>query len=196
MRDKISPRVLQTIFYAFLADRAPITRELLDFTCRLLEEERDISGDLASDLVRTGVETARAVSRERHRYLGLLRFSELEDGLLYAKISPEHNVLPVLYQHFERRLGGEDFLIHDDIRQRAIYHRSGEGSAYCENVAELIGERTGRDYESLWRAYFQAIAIENRANPKLQMSQMPKRYWRHLTEMQAEPALPREDRQS
>ncbi len=38
----------------------------------------------------------------------------------------------------------------------------------------------------LWRRFYKTIAIEARTNPRCQMSNMPKRYWNLLTEMQDE----------
>ena len=49
------------------------------------------------------------VLRERHRYLGVLRFREMKDGTLFSTIEPKNNVLPILLSHFEKRLGKEKF---------------------------------------------------------------------------------------
>jgi hypothetical protein len=40
--------------------------------------------------------------------------------------------------------------------------------------------------ESLWREYFREIAIKERMNPRLQAKLMPRRYWKHLVEMEGE----------
>ena len=39
---------------------------------------------------------------------------------------------------------------------------------------------------TLWREYYDAIAVEGRENPRCRMSHMPKRYWRFMTEFQRE----------
>ena len=38
--------------------------------------------------------------------------------------------------------------------------------------------------QDLWRTYFKAICIKERMNPRKQLQDMPKRYWRYLTEKQ------------
>jgi len=39
------------------------------------------------------------------------------------------------------------------------------------------------DYEELWKSYTKSVAIKERRNLRLQMSFMPKKYWKFLTEM-------------
>jgi probable DNA metabolism protein len=37
-------------------------------------------------------------------------------------------------------------------------------------------------FQDLWRTYFKAICIRERMNPKKQLSDMPRRYWKYMTE--------------
>ena len=37
-------------------------------------------------------------------------------------------------------------------------------------------------FQDLWRTYFKAICIKERMNPKKQLSDMPRRYWKYMTE--------------
>ena len=37
-------------------------------------------------------------------------------------------------------------------------------------------------FQNLWRTYFKAICIKERMNPKKQLSDMPRRYWKYMTE--------------
>ena len=39
-------------------------------------------------------------------------------------------------------------------------------------------------FQELWRTYFKAICIRERLNPRKQLNDMPRRYWRYLTEKQ------------
>ena len=43
-------------------------------------------------------------------------------------------------------------------------------------------------YQTMWKAYFQAVTIPERRNLKLHLRHVPKRYWPYLTEKQ--PAVP------
>lgn len=37
-------------------------------------------------------------------------------------------------------------------------------------------------FQELWRTYFRTICIKERMNPKKQLSDMPRRYWKYMTE--------------
>jgi len=39
-----------------------------------------------------------------------------------------------------------------------------------------------KDVQALWLAFFSAVSIKNRSNPKTQQQFMPKKYWKHLIE--------------
>jgi probable DNA metabolism protein len=39
-------------------------------------------------------------------------------------------------------------------------------------------------FQSLWKSYFEAMAIKERVNLRLQRQHMPRRFWNLLTEMQ------------
>lgn len=43
----------------------------------------------------------REVGNEAEKFRGILRFSELEEGMLFASINPTHNVAPILAEHFK-----------------------------------------------------------------------------------------------
>ena len=53
-----------------------------------------------------------------------LRFSELENGVLFATIHPKDNVLPYLAEHFTDRLPSENFMIYDATHQSVAVHKS------------------------------------------------------------------------
>jgi probable DNA metabolism protein len=66
-------------------------------------------------------ETARKVTFEAHRFLGLLRFIECNQ-YLYAEFEPDHNILVLLAGHFADRLAKENFIIHDRRRHLAVVY--------------------------------------------------------------------------
>ena len=41
-----------------------------------------------------------------------------------------------------------------------------------------------REFQLLWKNYFRALAIPQRVNERQQRRMMPRRYWKHLTEME------------
>lgn len=45
-------------------------------------------------------ELSRATVSEAHHLKGFLRFSELQNGILFSTIHPKNNALPILAEHF------------------------------------------------------------------------------------------------
>ena len=41
-----------------------------------------------------------------------------------------------------------------------------------------------RQFQLLWKNYFRALAIPQRINERQQRRMMPRRYWKHLTDME------------
>ena len=131
------------------------------------------------------------VSKECERFLGILRFTELSNGVFYAACEPDHNIIPLIAGHFYERLSGTRWMIHDLRRGFAVYHSDGnmENVEFTDeltshlNMTALLGKSENEDdFAKMWRGYFKTIAIESRTNPKLQRQFMPQRYWKYLTE--------------
>lgn len=130
--------------------------------------------------------------REAHRLLGLLRFRELADGSLYASLDPDCAVLPLIADHFSARFPAFRWAIRDERRDEALVHEPGRGWSLGRGLR--LGEEEGGsagelplsarelEIQAFWKRYFETIAIEERANPGLQASFMPKKYWKNLPE--------------
>lgn len=133
-------------------------------------------------------ELSRSVSNEAHHLLGFVRFKELQNHVLFAKIHPKNLVLPILGDHFSDRLPQENFMIYDENRNLAVIHRKGFSDFILvgtENLDKKILEQYSEDeleYEKLWCGFFSSITIEARINPKLQNQNIPKRFQKDAVE--------------
>lgn len=56
---------------------------------------------------------SRSVSRETQHLYGFLRFQELQNDILYARLVSKHHVGMFLAEHFQDRLPMEHWVIHD-----------------------------------------------------------------------------------
>lgn len=122
---------------------------------------------------------------EVHRLKGLIRFSELEGGVLYSPVEPDNDVVEFFAEHFCDRYKNEPFIIHDVRRDKALAAYGGEWYITHftkEKVAGISADE--QNYRDLWKQYFENMAIKERINPRCQKNMMPVRYWKHLTEMQ------------
>lgn len=124
----------------------------------------------------------RSVLSENHSYKGLLRFKEVEGGVMLAEFEPKNDILTLLVPHFVKRFPTINFVIADIKRGTAAMHIGGKVE-FLE-LKELNYEISEREkfFEEAWQDFYKAIAIDERRNEKLMISNMPKRYWRYLTE--------------
>lgn len=198
-----SPWARLDFIYAWMSE-LPIERDILTFALGVisagLAAERSGAESLgaasAAEVARTdrGDPSVRAVlaavqkvTREEHRLIGLLRFSEETDGRMVARCACDHAVLPLLADHFSARFGGRSWAIVDERRRLALVRDPPEEARLvpADEVPLKAVPGKGEDaWAELWKGYHQAIAIDSRANPGLQRRLMPVRYWKYLTELQ------------
>ncbi len=133
------------------------------------------------------------VWHEAHRLMGFLRFSELADGILFAGIHPENDILPIIAPHFADRFPEENWVICDENRDRFAIHRAQKGWMLLEGVAlspetKIHFSEQEDSYQQLWKTFVHHIAIEGRKNEMLQNSLLPLKFRDRMTEcMNTEP---------
>ncbi|MCI8300901.1 MAG: DNA metabolism protein [Lachnospiraceae bacterium] len=152
-----------------------------------LPDSSKVLNYLGEPYVNRVFQLSRSTGNEAHHLLGFLRFQELENGILFAKIHPKNDVLPFLGAHFADRLPQENFMIYDENRHLAVLHPSKKGffitdteGLDLETLQRLSPKE--REYQKLWCRFFDSIAIEARKNPKLQKQNLPKRFRQDITE--------------
>ena len=152
-----------------------------------MPDGRLVAGMLSHPQIRLVFELSRKVWHIAHRYMGFVRFRELENGVLFARIAAEADILSLIAPHFADRLTQEDWMIYDECRQRAAIHPGGQPWFLLDGVDEecLASLRDSGDeahFQRLWKGFHRAIGIEERANPGLQRSFLPLKFRRLMTE--------------
>lgn len=126
------------------------------------------------------------VWHEMHRFLGFVRFREIQDKILLSVISPGNAILPLLGPHFADRLPGENWIIYDEKRQDALIHPAGKPWHIRRRAAlEERWTKGGAEeeaYASLWKGFCRSISVSERENPKAQRQNLPHKYRKYLTE--------------
>lgn len=123
----------------------------------------------------------RAANNEFLHLRGFIRFRELENGVMYAEISPKNNILVFLMPHFADRFPQENFLLHDYGRGLAGVHPAGGGwyAAHMEERGKrekLVLSESELQYQELFRRFCGKIAIRERENASLQRNMLPLRF--------------------
>lgn len=137
---------------------------------------------LTNDVVNTLLKVVKHLNNESHLLKGFVRFSIL-NNVLVTEIEPKNYVLPLLTQHFCQRYPEERFLIYDKTHSMAlIYHPYQSAVIPIDDLELPEPDEEERAFRKLWRIFYDTIEIQGRHNPKCRMSQMPKRYWKYMTE--------------
>lgn len=135
---------------------------------------------------------AHKVGAEVHRFLGLVRFADA-GKFLYAGISPDHHILPLIADHFSDRLASECWIIHDKKRNLAVIYdgNNSPNQFQCKwyltdfsHQWEPAVSQEEQYFQQLWQLYFNHISITTRFNPRLQSQFVPRRYRCNLVEFQ------------
>lgn len=144
--------------------------------------------NLADDSVHKVFSLARAGNNELCHLRGFVRFQELENGVLYSKISPKNNILTFLMPHFADRLPMENFMIYDAGRNLFGIHPKGEAwylmqdSNYYMNEEKVCVSERELAYQELFRYFCHKIAIKERRNLELQRNMLPLRFREYMME--------------
>ena len=149
------------------------------------KEGEKVDEFLTKDYVRQVQDLAHKVRHESHRLKGLIRLQEAAGGKYYAAVEPDYKTLVLLAPHFKSRFSTMDWIIHDKKREEAIIFSAPEKEWLLIDLEnDFEPELTAKEEEvqDLWRAFFSAVSIKNRINPRTQQQFMPKKYWKHLIE--------------
>lgn len=186
LNSRLSDNALNLLRRCLLADHPQ--QELLIYHYLLLEAEtgRGIDRMLSHPQVAPVWKLSQQVAREAHRYLGFVRFQQVQGGLLYyAPVAPDHRILLLVGAHFAKRFSDQQWVIHDQ--------RHGEGIVYDSIRKEWLllpmelhqqpeTSLQEEQFQALWRSYFVTLAIPERKNLKLQQGKVPLKTRHFLTE--------------
>jgi probable DNA metabolism protein len=178
----------------FLSEDLQAWNAAFRIACRLFNGEKTLLDNYGDSDVMLFHLTLKKVSRERHRMKAFIRFSKSSDGLFYAIVEPDFNVLPLIITFFRNRYADQPWLIYDVKRgygmlydkhsvQEVTMNPVEESSA--ENLPSTIAlDEKDELYQHLWKQYFKSTNIVARKNMKLHLRHVPRRYWKYLAEKQ------------
>lgn len=142
--------------------------------------------NLADDSVHKVFSLYRAANNEFLHLRGFVRFQELENGVLYSKISPKNNVLTFLMPHFADRFPTENFMLFDARRNLFGIHPAGkewylvQDNNYYMNEEKMRMSDRELAYQELFRYFCHKIAIKERKNLELQRNMLPLRFQEYM----------------
>lgn len=150
--------------------------------------EENILMNFAEDSILRISKISKSVSRERHRMTAFVRFEKMQDGVFFAKIDPDFNVLPLIRKHFRDRYADQKWMIYDLRRHYGLFYDLESCDFFYPEEKPNFHQYHSKfhqeeeDYQQLWQSYFSKTNIKERKNTKLHLQHVPRRYWKYLTE--------------
>ncbi len=174
---------LYDIRYAFKSGAKNKDKIIFDYLKKTFDAKRDISGNFSERYVLAFYDLIKGVSNEVHRMKGFVRFSQTEEGIYYAHIKPDNDIVALLMPHFTARFKNMRFAIHDEKRNIIGLYNGDERKVIKLNNPLVV--KNGKNEESLkflWRTYYESVNIKERENLKLMRRFMPAKYQINLFE--------------
>ena len=196
LEKNLSKDGLHMITISWLSEERTLNQPLFNFICKVFRlKVKGFERNSSDPDVLEVRNCCRRVLHEQLRMKQFVRFQKAKDGTYLAVVSPDHNVLPLITDHFSDRFNDQPWLIYDAKRHYGYYydgktviHVTFEDETAVpfdlSNVkmdADILSDND-KMFQDLWRTYFKAICIKERMNPKKQLSDMPRRYWKYMTE--------------
>jgi len=185
IKNKISEDATFKVYYAFLSGAENKYMPIFNYILRGFTVGHMIDSHLQEDCVRAVHDLARHVGREAHLLTGFSRFAEADNGVYYCVITPKNDVLALVAEHFTQRFMNQAWVIHDKSRnQAAIYDGNSFVITDVPKNATVTYAEGEKETQELWTAFFKALAIEARKNPRLQRQLVPLYFRKNMTEFQ------------
>lgn len=182
IKEKLSLSVLENIYLVYLSDILDSENVILDYLKLCYKYGIKINLAKNNDTIILIDKYSKKVTNEAHLLTGFIRFREIGPSKYYASIEPDHNVLPLLVEHFTKRFSDQSFIIHDLKRSQAIiYNESSYIITYFDSDKYTqINSNYDTEYRKLWKTFYNSVNIEERRNIRCMKQHMPHRYWRHM----------------
>ncbi len=187
IKEKISEDAYQMVYRVGISNNKGKADLIYRFLILGFSMGPKILDHLSNEVVGQIYHINRFVNNEVHHMQGFIRFSEQENRVLVSVIHPKNNILSLIAPHFVDRLPEERFIIIDGNRNLAALHLPGKPWVLIglpEHSEALYYQYSSKEeeYQDLWKAFFENIAIKERANFNLQRNNLPLRFRKDMTE--------------
>ena len=182
IKKRFPKKAISLILNTFMCDTREFELDLLRYIIIGFKDKRELFNINDSSVFYLST-LEKEFFRHHHKMTAFVRFKELEDGTLYAKINSKFNVVYHLGKHFFKRLNNQNYIIHDISRKVAFVKNNDNLS--IENVADFEEPSYSKEedkFEKLWCTFFEAVSIKERKNEKVQKNYVPLIYREYMTE--------------
>ena len=185
IKTKFPKEILEKILNIFMCDSKEFEMALLEYIVIGFKDSKQLY-NINNSCVFYLNNLEKELFRVTHKLTGFIRFEELEDKTLYAKIESKFNVVYFLGRHFLKRFNNQNFIIHDINRKLAFVKIQ---NAYSIKEVTFFDEPNyspnEEKFQKLWKSFFSGVTINERTNLKLQTQMVPLLYRTYMSEFKA-----------
>jgi len=179
--------------YVWLSEQPGSDELIFRYIRKTFDSKHSIEMNFADPDVLAMRDLAKKTDKERLRLIQFVRFQKAADDIFFAPVSPVFNALPLAIEHFADRFADQKWVIYDVKRNYGYYY---DLKTVTEITLEMkenflngkLDERLMAEdeklFQELWKGYFSSMTIKERINPKLHRQNLPRRFWKYLTEKQ------------
>lgn len=193
LQKKMSRLAFNMLTYTWLAEEDDRDELMFRYICKILDSKYSIETNFGDNDVLKMHKLAKQVSHEKHYMVQFVRFQKAADDIFFAPVAPAHNVLPLCIEHFKDRFSDQKWVLYDTKRHYGYYYdlKTVE-EITLDDDSHLLGGKLDEKlmaedeklFQDLWKGYFKALTIKERINLRKQRQDMPRRFWKYLTEKQ------------
>lgn len=191
LQEKLDNKLVYDFFRVYLSEDPQAFQAMFRLIIKIFKGHPEIIHNYGHPDSLYFAQTLKKVGRERHRMKAFVRFSKSSDGLYFAIIEPDFNVLPLISSFFKNRYADQPWLIYDVKRKYGLLYDTftiaevllskEEKNALSKDSVITLDEKD-EYFQNLWKQYYRSTNIEARRNMKLHIKHVPKRYWKYLVE--------------
>ncbi|MBT0607601.1 TIGR03915 family putative DNA repair protein [Aequorivita echinoideorum] len=188
---KISASAKRKIYKTYLSELPYMENTILEYVRLAMVAEKNIEKDFSNTYVLEIEKIVKKIDREKHRMDAFVRFRLTRDGIYFATIEPDFNVLPLNADHFKKRYADQKWIIYDVKRNYGVYYDLEKIEMVEMDLSNDVNLKSSENlyfsfeefqFQELWGNYFKSTNIASRKNMKLHIKHVPKRYWKYLSE--------------
>ncbi|MBR1631759.1 MAG: TIGR03915 family putative DNA repair protein [Paludibacteraceae bacterium] len=200
LEKRLPHEAVRMLAVSYLSELQELDDPLFRYVCKVFRQqvgEPSPERNFADPDVLAVTRIAQRVMHERLRMMQFVRFQKTQDDTYLAVIAPDHNVLPIVIDHFADRFRTQRWLLYDARRRYGYYYdfQSCTRITFDTDAPLAFDPKNGRLHadvmsaderllQDMWQTYFKAVCIRERMNPRKQLADMPRRYRRYMTEVQ------------
>ena len=182
IKTKFPKPIVEKILNIFMCDSRAFEVALLEFIIIGFKDTKQLFNiNNSSVFYLSNLE--KELFKNVHKMYAFVRFEELDDDTLYAKLECKFNVVYFLAKHFLKRFNNQNFIIHDINRKIAFIKTKDDYSIQEVAFFDEPNYSTNEEkFQKLWKRFFKGVTIEERINPKLQQQLVPLIYRTYMSE--------------